>query len=160
MIEYLWKGSPSSDYEKFLQVAAKENWHKLLDNRVINKILDCTEKHPYYVNLLCSRLWKMSDINTDNVEQTWSTYIKEERANVGIELDLLSANQRKLLIALARYEGTRAPRGMEFQQITGMAGATVTQALRFLEKMDYIYQDSHRFYRVLDPMIKAVLTFY
>ena len=35
-------------------------------------------------------------------------------------------------------------------------GATITQALDFLEKRDYIFKDENGRYNVLDPLIKCV----
>jgi hypothetical protein len=41
-----------------------------------------------------------------------------------------------------------------------MAGTTITQALAFLEKKDYVYRAKNDVYQIIDPMIKAVLAEY
>ena len=58
---------------------------------------------------------------------------------------------------LARYPGIQSPRSHEFEQKTKMPGATVAQALSFLESRDYIFRDSENKIHVLDPLIKWVL---
>jgi len=146
------------EYQKYVQHAAKLTWKKTLDLAVIEKIIDITERHPYYVNLICSKLCKggLPDIHT--VITTWQQYIAEERSQVANEIELLSKNQRKLLAVLARCQGTDAPRSREFEHKAEMSGATIAQALEFLERRDFIFKNEQRFYVVLDPLIKAVLS--
>lgn len=144
------------DYTSYINNVAQKT-SRSLDAGAIDRILDHTEQHPYYMNLLCSRLWKSKIIKVTDVDDAWSHYVLEERSQVANELDLLSNAQRKLLVSLSRYDGTNAPRGKEFQMQSGMPGATIAQALQFLEKKDYVYQDANKFYKVLDPIIKCVL---
>ena len=56
-----------------------------------------------------------------------------------------------------RERGTSAPLGREFIRIANISKSTVEQALRFLQKRDYAYQDDVGCYKVLDPLIAAVL---
>ncbi len=147
-----------NEYEIYIQEVAKKTWNETLDSRIIENIFSCTERHPYYLNLLCSRLWMRKKISAEDVIEIWQNYTLEERSQVGTELDLLSNSQKKLLIALARCGGTAAPRSSDFEIISGMPGATITQALKFLEKKDYIFKDKSGKYSILDPMFKAVLS--
>jgi hypothetical protein len=146
------------DYTGYLQQAAEHTWGRKLEKPVCDAIFGHTERHPYYINLLCSRLWRLPSVSVNEVDRIWSEYIIEEHSQVAIELDLLSSSQRKLLVNLARCGGTQAPRGSEFQVLSSMPGATITQALGFLERKNYIYRDHQGYYRVLDPMLKAVLS--
>jgi uncharacterized protein len=146
-----------NEYELYLQEVAQKTRGEILDTKTIENIFMCTERHPYYLNLLCSRLWSQKKITDEKVKEIWQDYMVEERSQVAIELDLLSQSQKKLLIALARSNGTDAPRSSEFEMISGMPGATITQALRFLEKKDYIFKNKSGKYSILDPMFKAVL---
>lgn len=143
-------------YEEYI-LSAATNDKKAIDNDALEQIFNLTERHPYYVNLLCSRIWQLKSITSETVLFAWEDYIAEERSNIGAELDLLSKNQKKLLILLARYNGTYTPRSAEFLQKTGMAGASVTQALKFLEQMDYVYVDAEGLTTIIDPLLKAVL---
>jgi AAA+ ATPase superfamily predicted ATPase len=147
----------AQEYVPYIQHAAQEKWHKNLTIATINRIFDLTERHPYYLNVLCSRLWDNDFCDIANVDQEWYQYLLEEKSQVGAELDLLSNNQRKLLAALARHNGTKVPRGHEFQMLARMSGASISQAIKTLERRDYIYKDTTGYYKVLDPLIKAIL---
>lgn len=149
----------SEAYKQFILQAASQKWHIQIDEIIIEKIINYTERHPYYINLLCSKLWKQTHTpSIDSVDATWQNYITQERSQVASEIELLSKNQRKLLTILARTNGTTAPRSHEFETIAEMSGTTITQALGFLEKKDYVFKDTDGRYNVLDPLIKAVLS--
>jgi uncharacterized protein len=144
------------DYISYINNAAdKENIR--ISNKEIKQIFNHTARHPYYINLLCSRLWKLKKVILSDVDIAWAEYLNEERSQVANELELLSNSQRKLLITLSRSGGTDAPRSQEFQALAGMPGATIAQALKFLEQKDYVYKDINQIYRVLDPATKAIL---
>ena len=59
---------------------------------------------------------------------------------------------------LARYHGTDAPRSMEFAKKAEISGASIAQALEFLETHDFVFKNKNNFYVVLDPLIKAILS--
>lgn len=59
-----------------------------------------TERHSYYVNKLCSLLWLGDYPKVGDATQHWQSYALESRPLVERELELLSVNQRKLLIYL------------------------------------------------------------
>lgn len=48
----------SSHYHKYIKNAFMKKYKQEIGGDVIKAILSTTENHPYYVNLLCSRLWK------------------------------------------------------------------------------------------------------
>ncbi len=146
-------------YTPYLQKAAKATWKKPLTDEVVELIFSYTKRHAYYLNLLCSRLWELKKLpSAENVVETWSKYIQQERSLVANELDGLSKNQRKLLITLARQNGIDEPRGGKFVSTSKMSGGTIGQALEFLVKRDYVYKDEEGYYQLLDPLIKAVIT--
>lgn len=132
-------------------------WNKKIDLEIIERIFYYTERHPYYVNLLCSRLWQQENLSLTTVDKLWQNYKWEERSQIAAELDLLSKNQRKLLAILARCGGTNEPRSVAFEQQAKMSGATITQSLQFLEKKDFVFKDTTGYYQVLDPLIKSIL---
>ena len=149
----------SEEYTKYVTLAASLRWKTTINEKIIDRIIHYTERHPYYINLLCSKLWKQELIPTiDSVDAMWQTYVIQERSQVASEIELLSKNQRKLLTILARINGTTAPRSHEFETIAEISGTTITQALGFLEKKDYVFKDADNRYNVLDPLIKAVLS--
>lgn len=103
-------------YEPFLQKAAKKQWQKKLADGALALILALTKRHPYYVNLLCSRLWRQEKVPTEAVvNKLWHAYCDEQRPRVASELGQLSPNQRAVIRALAKWP-TTMPTGKDFQQ--------------------------------------------
>jgi len=151
------KRIPEKDYTPYILHAAKKTNNLSIDESALKVIYQLTQRHPYYMNLLCSRLCQMKKVTSGSVEKTWFQYCLEERSNVANEIDLLSESQRKLLIALSRSGGTDAPRSVEFQTFSSMPGASITQALTVLEKKDYVYKTEEEYFKVLDPLIQSVL---
>jgi AAA+ ATPase superfamily predicted ATPase len=146
-------------YTIHIQKAALRTWKEKLPQRVLECLFNYSERHPYYLNLLCSRLLLGKKIpSPELIEQIWRQYVMEERSSVASELELLSKNQRKLLTVLARTDGTGAPLGREFIQQANMSKATIDQSLTFLEKRDYVFKDEKNHVHVLDPLIKTVLS--
>lgn len=146
------------EYTKHIQKAAKKRWRLELPQKILDSIFYYSECHPYYVNQLCSRLWGKETPIAEAVDDIWRRYAAEEKSSVAAETDLLSKNQRKLLTMLSRIGATDAPLGQKFIQQTNMSKATVNQAMSFLEKKDYVFRDKNSNVRVLDPLIKYVLS--
>jgi len=146
-----------SAYEKHIQKAAKNTWKVTLSDRFLECLFNYSERHPYYLNLLCSRMWGKKPPTIQLIDETWCQYKLEERSSVAAEIELLSKNQRKLLTVLSRTEGVNEPLGKEFIHQANMSKTTISQSLKFLEQKDYIYREGIRRVKVLDPLIKSVL---
>ena len=145
-------------YTKHIQAAAKLRWSRKLSKKELDVIFYYSERHPYYLNLLCSRLLSIESPSPKNIEKIWMQYAIEERSHVSSELDLLTKNQKKLLIVLSRTGGAKAALGKEFIYKTNMSKTTVRQCLIFLERRDYIFRDENNLVNILDPLIKTVLS--
>ena len=148
-----------SHYKQHIQKAASDIWKNPLDELVFESLFACSERHPYYINLLCSRMFiKKEQPSAEVVENMWAQYVREERSSVASELDMLSHNQKKLLTMLAREHGTNAPLGQDFVQKSRISKATIAQALGFLEKYDYVEKSPTGQVTIIDPLIKTVLS--
>jgi hypothetical protein len=148
----------ASHYEKHIQNAALKTWNLTLSDKILERIFRHTERHSYYVNLLCSRLWRTSPPTLESVDQMWAQYAIEERSNVAEEMDLLSKNQRKLLTIFSRMGGIKEPLGQDFVRQANISKTSINQALDFLEKKDFVFKDQHGIFKVLDPLIRTVLS--
>lgn len=147
------------DYELHIQDAAFKKWNCQLEDKTLEAIFSYTERHPYYLNLMCSRMLFIPDVPShNNIEALWKNYVNEERSNVAAEIELLSKNQRKLLTILARSNGAYSLLGNEFIQLSKMSKASIDQAITFLERHDYVIKNQDGFFHLLDPLIKAVLS--
>lgn len=149
----------ADDYFPFIQKAAVNRWGKSLDSCIISELLELVERHPYYVNVIGSRLWLSNSLPTSQeIQVCWKNYQEEEKTRVKIELDLLSANQKKLLIAIARFGDELTPMSTSFVKCSGVPLASIRQSLTVLEAKDYVEPGSHNHYHLVDPLIKNVIS--
>ena len=144
-------------YKKHIEAITAMRWGTPIHQETIDAIFHFSERHPYYVNVICSRLLFGEKPDADTVSALWDQYVIEERSNIAAEVDLLSMNQRKLLTVLSRENGHKALSGKTFIKIANMSKATIIQAYDYLERKDYLYKDNSDVVRVLDPLIKAAL---
>lgn len=146
-----------NEYIDYFNEAALVRWDKQMDTEVSEHILKATERHPYYVNALCSRLWLYSSPpDMKSVDRTWQIYALEEKSRIAYDLNQLSVNQRKMIIALAKQE-TRSISSQQFLRDHQLSSASSLQAADTLIERDYLYQDLQGFYRVLDPLLAYVV---
>lgn len=142
-------------YAPYIQKAALYRWNKELSDEALESILALTENHPYYVNLLCSKLWLREKLPEKNdPEIFWNRSVEESLSQIEKEIDLLSFNQKKLLISFARFGETAQPTGQEFSKKAGLSSTSLAQALSVLIEKDYLYKNAQGFYCILDPLIK------
>ena len=151
----------AKDYEKHLNKICKVKWKKAMPSASLAKIFELTERHPYYVNNLCLRLWESAlkqPPSASQVEATWLDYAKEERLEVARELSGLSTGQRKILIEIAAGFTTKIT-GKEFLKKVNMTSSSVTELLQNLEQKDYIEKHAKE-YSLIDPLVKTMLNVY
>jgi AAA+ ATPase superfamily predicted ATPase len=149
----------AAHYQKYINHAAQKRWRRVLTPAALELILEVTELHPYYINLLCSRLWLSRKFPTESeVINIWNQLAGEEKSQVSAELDLLSNNQRKLLIGLAKLDKTKTPLSKEFTGLTDLPTSSIAQSLLVLEQKDYIGRDAEGFYHLIDPMMRKIIT--
>lgn len=146
-----------NDYKKHLQKLALETWKKRLSDKLLDQIITITERHPYYVNKLCSLIWRNNYPTKSSINDIWREYVLENKSVTERELELMSMNQRKVLIYLARNEITKEPYSTEFVKPMNISLGSLSQALKTLVRRDYVYIDKDGYYQILDPLVKFVL---
>jgi hypothetical protein len=126
---------------------------------LVDAIFAITERHAYYVNKLCSLLWQ-NDFpkNVNIIYDIWRKFVLENKSFIEREMELLSINQRKILILLANREAVREPYGKDFAISLGLSLSSIAVALSDLIAKDYVYMTQEKEYRILDPLIKSVLS--
>ena len=140
-------------YTKFLQNMAKKRWKKKLDEDAITEILELTKCHPYYVNILCRRVWaEESRSQSNQIAKLWIDYINQQSTWLITEISNLTLNQKKVLTALAS-EKSNMPQGRDFCKRAKMNPSGVDKSLQALIKSDNVYQDNEGYYQILDPAI-------
>ncbi len=146
-----------TDYVRHISQIAKLT-ERAIDEGDVKDICEYTGRHPYYMNLLCSKLWSQPKLNSGSIVHLWMEHAQQERSQVAAEIDKLTQNQRKLLVVLARVGGTDAPRGDQFIAASKMPGSTISQAMKVLLEKDYVHESEDGHFSVLDPLIEYVLS--
>jgi uncharacterized protein len=149
----------STDYLPFIQEKLESKWGKSIPLTTVESILYLTENHSYYVNVLCHRLLLLESCpNEEAVELMWHKYALEEKNNIMNELNLLSPNQAKMLIAIAKYGKENLPMSKEFIAITKFSLSSASQSVKALENKDYISIHENGYYFIVDPLIRYVFS--
>jgi hypothetical protein len=145
-------------YKPYVQEKLGETWGSSLTTDIVDRILDDSECHPYYVNLLCRRLSVVTDLQSPFVvTNCWDTIAREHRSLFANEIDLMSTNQRRLLIGIAKSGSVESPMGPIFSGKIGISTPSIRQALLVLEQRDYVFKASDGSFNILDPLLKRVL---
>lgn len=146
-------------YINHVQIAAHHEWKVALSDEAINEILRLTERHPYYVNKLCSLLWQSDKPPSEKtVLKMWDQLTLENKSIIERELLLLTPKQRKLLIILSENENTTELFSKDFLATSGLSLGGIQGSLQLLLKKDYVYKDDLGHYKILDPLIRNVLS--
>ena len=143
----------------YIHAVAKKTWTTSLDSSALKEIWKLTELHPYYVNVLCDKIWGHCEIKPPTqsvINNLWNDYILQEKSKVAKELGSLSTSQKKLLITIS-HGTVKDLTGKETLQKLNFSSGTVTKSLRLLEENDYINRYSDGNYFIVDPLIKSSL---
>jgi len=143
------------DYIPFIQKKAQKKWKKSLKKEAIEEIFVLTQRHPYYLNVLCHRLWYRKEPPTVSTTlHEWEQYTQEEKNKVMMELERLSVNQSKMIIAISKYGAKYRPSGRDFLALSKFSSSSAIQTLKKLQVLDYLYINKEGQYCLLDPVIE------
>ena len=140
-------------YQNHLEKAAQLAWNLPISEASLNKIMLLTERHPFYVNKLCDRLWTCNKQppTVKNVEKAWLEILEEERSDAIKEISLLSLGQKIVLLQITKNipHLTSKETMLELQ----MTSSSILTALDGLEEKDVIEKEEDR-YQVINPVVK------
>lgn len=143
------------DYQVHLQKAAHAAWSNELNSAVLEKIISLSERHPYYLNKLCDRLWAYHSQKPPSlkaVTEAWMEILEEEKSDAIKEISLLSLGQKNVLLTIARGESTLLTSKKTIISLQ-MPSSSILAALEALEEKDVIEKDHNR-YQIINPVIK------
>jgi len=144
-------------YIKFINSAATKRWKRKLSIPTLEAILNITEQHPYYVNYLCSNLWRLDNSPDENqVLNTWKKMCEGEANNMAMDIDILTINQKKLMEYVAEIELLVNPGAQEHLLKLRITARGIQQSIKGLLEKDFI-EEYNGGLRVLDPMLKYIL---
>ena len=145
-------------YTPYMQDAAHQTWGAPLSQEALEAVFRLTERHPYYINKLCSILWRENVPPTaDVIEETWRHYTQENKSMTERELSLLPLSQRRLLMLLAQQNEASGPFHRDFISASKMSLGALQNALKHLLRLDYLLKNPDNSYQVIDPLIKSTL---
>lgn len=147
----------ASHYVDYINVNAKIKWRKLFDEGRVCTILYLTERHPFYVNMLCQLLWDRKDYPTvEMIEHIWLGYVSTQRHFFTQAIANLSINQRRILRALAHLP-TLKLLSAEFLAPLKLSSSSAKQAVEYLQKKDLVQRVRDGSYKIIDPALRYYL---
>jgi uncharacterized protein len=145
----------AEDYQHHIQKAAQLAWTETLSDNCIFKILSLSERHPYYLNKLCDRIWSNHTEKkpTENdVADAWNKILDEEKSDAIKEISLLSSGQKAVILQIAK-DPTAQLTSKQILQEMQMTGSSVIAALEGLEEKDVIERNNNK-HQIINPVVK------
>jgi uncharacterized protein len=142
-------------YQSHIQKAAQLTWNKNLSQEAINKIILLTERHPFYMNKLCDRLWTYGNENLPSIEDVnsaWSEILEEEKSDAIKEISLLSLGQKSVLNQIAKGINIHLTSKKTILELQ-MTSSSIIAALEGLEEKDMIEKEEVK-YQIINPVVK------
>jgi hypothetical protein len=149
----------TASYKAHLNKMAQIEWDKNLPVEVFDTIMSLTERHPYYINAVCSELWlKASLPDNDDVYEAWDKTVDIVATEEQRFFQSLTGNEKKLLVGIAKGYRKKM-NSIKATSNIGLGASTVTKTLKQLQNKDVIDQDEQGYY-IINPCIKAIANKY
>ncbi len=149
----------ASYYLKYLKKVSIKTFGKELPRKVLELILELSDRHPRYVYLLCTEVWLRCENRLptiQDVKKSWESYMLQKYKDTRLELSGRTHTQIRLLSEIAVGNNTSLS-GKENLLMLGLTSSSVVQALKVLEELDYIERLPSGEYRIISPLIKSSL---
>ncbi|NNM58808.1 MAG: MarR family transcriptional regulator [Legionellales bacterium] len=141
-------------YQIHLQKAAQIAWSQHLSDEVFYKIMQLTERHPYYVNKFCDKLWTYCSKKPpcmDDVNLYWLEVLEEEKSDAIKEISILPAGQKNVLLKIAQKNTLKLTSKQTILELQ-MPSSSIMRALASLEEKDLIEKEGNE-YQIINPII-------
>jgi len=148
-------------YSEFITDTFEKN-RKKINQDTVDYILDFTDNYTYYTQLICNQCFFNSDIilDIDQTRQIIQEYLESRKVDYLNILNMLSENQKKMVIAIAKDGLVEKPSAMEFLQRNKLPSASSSlQALKTLYDKEIIYKTLTG-YKVYDVFFERFLEKY
>lgn len=147
----------ATDYESHIQKIAVDTWGEKLKKPVFDKIIELTNRHPYYVNYLCDSIWEANKKlpGLIETEKAWDEVVAEEWSDALRELSDLPISQRKILKYIA-HNNVQSLSSREASIVLALPISTTSSAVSVLIEKDYIEPENGT-YQVINPLLLAVV---
>ena len=144
----------ASAFAKHIQIAAQERWGKTLDDEVVREVLELTELHSYYVNMLCNKLWELKKAPTiADVKSFWDDALVEHKGKIIADLEPLNTNRLKVLSIVALIGVVNEPNSMFFLKKVKLSLSSTQIAINYLLDHDYLCKADGGI-KLTDPLMR------
>ena len=146
----------TKDYSSFIQRFAKKKWGEPLSSACIDTMVDCTKRHPYYMNALLRSLFLCTrKPSANSVLSSWQELAQKKRSDLLAETKPLNMLHKKLLVAIANGINTELT-GKTFLAKADASSASVVRGLDYLVCEDFI-EKQDKCYTLIDPLLETVI---
>lgn len=144
-------------YQKHINQAANLAWGADLEAKNFERIMQLSERHPYYVNYLCDVVWTESTAppTVNDIDRCWNIILEEEHSDANAEVMNLAMGQKKILKYIANYSGDGLMSANAIKTI-GMAMSSIAGAIAGLIEKDMI-EKRNESYIIVNPVIHYLL---
>jgi uncharacterized protein len=113
----------------------------IISDKALDRIIQITSLHTFYVQYFCNRLYSdYKKIDTDQVDLTLNTILKENEPVYASYLNLLTSTQFRVLKAIAINDGVENPTSKEFLSRYDLgAASSVSQAVKSLTDKEFVF---------------------
>ncbi len=144
-------------YLKFINQFSQKKWKNLLPAETFLHIMECTERHPYYVNALLRAIFLLDKLPAHiDIDHAWLQLAVKKRNDLFHETDNLNITQRKLLVAIA-HSVNKELTSKDFLSSSKLASSSVIRSLEYLAEEDFIEKGKNEYYQLIDPLLKTVI---
>lgn len=145
-------------FEDHIQKAALATWGRSIDHEALQEIIELTECHTYYVNLLCADLMALvSPPAREMVVDIWQELLHSHRGKIISELEKLSPNRIKVLTNIALLKEVNEPNSRRFLNEVKISLSSAQASIQYLLENDYIYETRSGALCLLDPLMRTFI---
>ncbi len=150
------------DYKPFIAEFSKQRWGKALEEPTLNQIIELSELHPYYFNLISNKLFYLDYLpSVNDVNIIWQELLIRKRKDLLAEIRNLNLNQKKILVAIANGIDNNLT-SQRFLSSYDISSATAIRSLEYLQENDLIakFEDESlttNTYYIIDPLLKSMI---
>ena len=148
-------------YSEFITSTFLKNGKKI-NPEAVEYILGFTDVYTYYTQLICNQCFYNTDLNLeiDQTRQIINNYLESRKIDYLNILNMLSENQKKMVIAIAKDRLVEKPSAMEFLHRNNLPSASSSlQALKTLNDKEIIHKTITG-YKVYDVFFERFLEKY
>lgn len=144
----------ASAFEKHLQKAAQEKWSNMLSNKIVIAILELTESHSYYINMLCDKLWELKHAPTiTEIKSSWDEALIEHKGKIIADLESLNTNRIKVLSTVALLGKVNEPNSNIFLEKVKLSLSSTQSVIKYLFDHDYLCKSDGGI-KLTDPLMR------